>query len=123
MDYSAIFSYYLPTKLVHGFNAMTQAGKEAKRLGVKKALIVTDSGVKGAGLLNGGIKALETEGIPAVVFDEVEMDPGTKTVARGVDLLRSEGCNGVVVVGGGSPMAVPSRIMRGMKNTRPPLSR
>ena len=32
------------------------------------------------------------------------MDPGTKTVANGVDLLKAEGCDGVVVVGGGSPM-------------------
>jgi alcohol dehydrogenase len=104
MNTDAIFSFHLPTKLVHGFNAVGQLGKEARRLGVTKALIVTDAGVKGAGLLDPGIKSLQSEGIPAIVFDEVEMDPGTKTVARGINLFRSEGCNGVVVVGGGSPM-------------------
>lgn len=104
MNYSAVFSFHLPTKVVHGFDAITQVGKEAKRLGVKKALIVTDAGVKGAGLLEKGIKSLESEDIPAIVFDDVEMDPGTNTVARGLDLLKSQGGNGVVVVGGGSPM-------------------
>src|SRR4030042_1283092 len=104
MDTSTIFSFHLPTKLVHGYNAITHVGKEAKRLGIKKALVVTDGGVKGAGLIDTGFKRLESEGIPAAVFDEVEMDPGTATVAKGVDLLKAEGCNGVIVVGGGSPM-------------------
>lgn len=104
MNYNTIFSFHMPTKVVHGFNAIAQVGKEAKRLGVKRALIVTDAAVRGAGLIDNGIKSLESEGIPAFVFDEVEMDPGTKTVAKGVDLLKSESCNGVIVVGGGSPM-------------------
>jgi|OpeIllAssembly_1097287.scaffolds.fasta_scaffold210137_1 alcohol dehydrogenase len=104
MNAGTIFSFHLPTKLVHGLNAMTLVGKEAKRLGVKKALVVTDAGVKGAGLIDGALKSLESEGIPAVVFGEVEMDPGTTTVGKGIDLLKAEGCNGVIVVGGGSPM-------------------
>ena len=104
MNYNTIFSFHMPTKVVHGFNAIAQVGKEAKKLGIKRAFIVTDAAVRGAGLMDNGIKSLESEGIPAFVFDEVEMDPGTKTVAKGVDLLKSESCNGVIVVGGGSPM-------------------
>jgi alcohol dehydrogenase class IV len=104
MNYDAIFSFHMPTKVVHGFNAITQVGKEAKLLGIKKALVVTDAGVKGAGLIDNGLKSLESADIPAIVFSEVEEDPGTRTVAKGVDLLKAEGCNGVMVVGGGSPM-------------------
>lgn len=110
MNSSAIFSFHLPTKLVHGYNAITHVGKEAKRLGIKKALVVTDGGVKGAGLIEPALKSLESEGIPAAVFDEVEMDPGTATVAKGIDLLKREGCNGVIVVGGGSPMCAGKAI-------------
>jgi alcohol dehydrogenase class IV len=104
MNNNVLFSFHMPTKVVHGFNAIAQVGKEAGMLGIKKALFVTDGGVKGAGLIDNGLRSLESEGIPAVVFDEVEMDPGAKTVAKGVDLLRSEECNGVIIVGGGSPM-------------------
>lgn len=104
MNYDVLYSYHMPTKVVHGFNAIGQVGKEAKTLGIRKPLFVTDAGVKGTGLIDAGLKSLESAGISTVVFDEVEEDPGTKTVAKGVDLLRSEGCNGVVVVGGGSPM-------------------
>ena len=104
MNYDMIYSFHMPTKVVHGFNAIIQVGKEAKLLGIKKALVVTDAGVKGAGLIDNGLKSLESAGIPAIVFSEVEEDPGTKTVAKGVDLLKAEGCNGIIVVGGGSPM-------------------
>ena len=104
MNYDMIFPYHMPTKVVHGFHATDQVGKEAKMLGIKKALIVTDGGVRGAGLIDSSSKSLESAGIPAVIFDEVEMDPGTKTVAKGTDLLKSENCNGVVIVGGGSPI-------------------
>jgi alcohol dehydrogenase len=104
MNYDVLFSFHMPTKVIHGFNAIAQLGKEARMTGIRKALLVTDRGVRGAGLIDSGLKSLELEAIPAVVFDEVEVDPGTKTVMRGVDLLRSEDCNGVVIIGGGSPM-------------------
>ncbi len=104
MNYDVVYSYLMPTKVVHGFNAITQVGKEAEALGIKKALLVTDAGVKAAGLIENGVKSLGASGISSVVFDEVEEDPGTKTVGKGADLLKSEGCNGVVVIGGGSPV-------------------
>lgn len=110
MNYNILHSFHMPTKVIHGFNSITQVGKEAKIIGIRKALLVTDAGVKGAGLTDRGLTTLESAGIPAVVFDEVEEDPGTKTVAKGVDLLRSEDCNGVVVVGGGSPMCAGKAI-------------
>ena len=34
----------------------------------------------------------------------MEVDPVQKPCEKGADLLRSEGCDGVIVVGGGSPM-------------------
>ena len=104
MNYDMLFSFHMPTKIIHGFNAIAQVGKEARMIGIRKALVVTDGGVKGAGLIDNGLKSLESEGIPAVVFDEVEIDPGIKTVSKGIDLLKSEECNGVIIVGGGSPI-------------------
>ncbi len=41
-----------------------------------------------------------------VIFDEVEIDPGIKTVMKGVEVFRSEECNGVIVVGGGNTAAI-----------------
>jgi alcohol dehydrogenase len=99
-----IFTFYLPTKLVHGANSTGETGREFKALGATKALVVTDKGVKGAGLVDGVLESLEKSGVPFVLFDEVEEDPGGTTVGKGADVALKEKCDGIVVIGGGSPI-------------------
>jgi len=99
-----IFTFYLPTKIVHGVNSLQKTGEEFKNLGATKALIVTDKGVKGAGLVDGVLESLKKNGIPYVVFDEVEEDPGGTTVGKGAEVCSKEKCDGIVVIGGGSPI-------------------
>ncbi len=99
-----IFSFYLPTKLIYGVNSVQETGKEFSALGSTKALVVTDKGVKGAGLVEGVVGSLDRNRIPYVIFEEVEEDPGGATVAKGAEIARKERCDGIVVVGGGSPI-------------------
>ena len=99
-----VFSFYLPTRIIHGPGSIRQTGGEFKNLGAAKCLLVTDQGVRMAGLLEGVLQSLEASSIPYVVFDEVEEDPGGTTVARGAEMAVREKCNGIVVVGGGSPI-------------------
>jgi alcohol dehydrogenase len=99
-----VFAFYLPTKVVHGPNSILETGTEFKGLGATKALVVTDKGVKGAGLLEGVFESLKKSGIPYVVFDEVEEDPGGVTVGKGAEIAIKEKCDGIIVVGGGSPI-------------------
>ncbi|OGP67470.1 MAG: hypothetical protein A2169_12255 [Deltaproteobacteria bacterium RBG_13_47_9] len=99
-----IFSFYLPTKVVHGINSVEETGKEFKALGATKALVVTDKGVKNAGLVESVLDSLKRSGISYAVFDEVEQDPGGSTVEKGAKLALEEKCDGIVVVGGGSPI-------------------
>ena len=104
MNFDSLFNFYMPTRIIHGFGSVAETGREAAALGMKKALLVTDKGVKGAGLTDKVVASLAAAGVPVVVFADVEEDPGTKTVGRGLELLKAEGCNGVVIVGGGSPL-------------------
>jgi len=99
-----IFTFYLPTKVLHGCNSTEETGKEFKALGATKALVVTDKGVKAAGLVEAVLESLQTSGITYVVFDEVEEDPGGTTVGKGAELALKEKCDGIVVIGGGSPI-------------------
>ncbi len=99
-----IFSFYLPTKLVHGVNSVQETGKEFKNLGATKALVVTDKGVKSSGLVEGVIDSLKKIGIPYVIFEDVEEDPGGVTVGKGAEIASKEKCDGIVVIGGGSPI-------------------
>ena len=110
MNFDQIYTFQLGTVIHHGFHSVTKVGEEAKRLGAEKVLIVTDKGVAGAGLLDPIIKSLETATIPFVILDDVEVDPGTATVDKGLKLLKDEKCNVVVVVGGGSPVCAAKGI-------------
>jgi alcohol dehydrogenase class IV len=110
MNFDQIYTFQLGTMIHHGFNSVSKVGTEAKRLGAEKILIVTDKGVAGAGLTDSVVKCIENANIPFVVFDEVEVDPGTATVNRGVEVVRKNGCNLVVVIGGGSPVCAAKGI-------------
>ncbi len=99
-----IFTFYLGTKVIHGLHSVGQTGFEFKGLKATKALVVTDKGVRNAGLVDAVLESLRAHGIDYALFDGVEEDPGVTTVAKGVDLALAEKCDGVVVVGGGSPI-------------------
>ena len=99
-----IFTFYLPTRIIHGPNSVQEAGEAFKNLGCAKALVVSDKGVSGAGLLEPVFESLKRSGIAYVVFDDVEEDPDGVTVGKGADIALKEECDGIVVVGGGSPL-------------------
>jgi alcohol dehydrogenase class IV len=73
---------------------------ECERLGLRKPLVVTDRGVRAAGVLDAATAALD--GIPHAVFDGTPSNPTEAAVRAAVALWRSEGCDGLVAVGGGS---------------------
>lgn len=97
-----VFNFYLGTRIIHGAGSINETGAQFKGLGGTKALVVTDKGVRAAGLIEGVLESLHRNGIGCVVFDEVEEDPGGTTVAKGAKLASNEKCDGIVVVGGGS---------------------
>ena len=71
-----------------------------------RAFIVTDKGVRGAGIVEPIVAALNEAGVPNVVFDDVSPNPTDVNVAAGVAAVRAFGLDGtvVVLVGGGSVM-------------------
>lgn len=98
------FEYYLPIKLVFGRGKASLAGKVTKPFG-KKALVVTGrSSAKKTGLLDRITESLALEGIDSAVFDRVEQNPLTTTVAEGVRFLADNRCDVVLGLGGGSAM-------------------
>lgn len=80
------------------------AGERARALGGTRALLVTDPGVRGAGLADGIVAALDGAGLATVLFDEVQPNPRVTSVVAARDLALSERCDVIVAVGGGSPI-------------------
>lgn len=99
-----IATFICRTRIYHGAGTARMAGGEAARLGITKTLLVTDPGVKNAGLLEPIEASLKEAGIPFQVFDNVPVDADTGTMSRGAGLLKEAGANGVIAIGGGSPM-------------------
>jgi len=108
-----------PTRIVFGIGAAGQTGVEATRLGCKRALIVTDKGVVGAGLLEGIERSLRGAGITWSTFDDVLGNPIEKNVHDGVRAFRDAGADLVIAVGGGSPLDVGKLVRLGVNHNRP----
>src|SRR6266700_2284358 len=51
-------TYQSPTRLVQRLGAIQELGREASQLGIRRPLLVTDAGVKAAGLLDTALDAL-----------------------------------------------------------------
>ncbi len=77
---------------------------QLKLLGATKALICTDKGVISAGVCDKATGSLSAHKFPFVVFDGCEPDAPETSFFPAADLARSEGCDAVVAVGGGSDM-------------------
>ncbi len=112
-----MISYWaFPTRVVFGPGARAKLGEEVARLGLSRPLVVTDAGVRAAGVLD---EALGAAGSGWPVFDAVSANPVGDEVHAGAALYRSERCDGVVAVGGGAPMDVGKLVRLAVTHDRP----
>src|ERR1700737_103760 len=94
-------TYQSPTRLVQRLGAIRELGNEATSLGVRRPLLVTDPGVKAAGLLDTAREAVRGADCEPVVFDRVKANPGVELVDAGAAEYRAQGCDGLVAIGRG----------------------
>ncbi len=97
-------SFEIPTVMKHGLGAIETLADEAKALGMKRPLVVTDSGIVKAGLLDRAAAPLKAANMGFAVFDRVAPNPPIATVDEGAGVYKSEKCDGVIGFGGGSAM-------------------
>ncbi len=99
-----IRSFIIPTTMKHGLGAILALADEAKAMGMQRPLLVTDSGIVKAGLLERATAPLKASNLDFVVYDKVAANPPIKIVDTGAQLYVSEKCDGVIGFGGGSSM-------------------
>jgi 4-hydroxybutyrate dehydrogenase len=95
------------TQIHLDFGAVKLLAAEARRVGMKKPLIVTDKGVRAAGVLDKALAALQqpADGGPPLlhaVYDGTPSNPTEAAVREAVVVLEDAWCDGLVAVGGGS---------------------
>lgn len=97
-------SFEIPTVIKHGLGAIATLADEAKALGMKRPLLVTDGGIVKAGLLERLVAPLKAGNVDFVVYDKVVANPPIATVDEGAHLYVEEKCDGIIGFGGGSSM-------------------
>lgn len=91
---------YYVTQIQFEFGAIRLLPQECARVGITRPLIVTDAGVRAAGLLQKALDALP--GVQPVVFDGTPSNPTEAAVRSAAALYRQQACNGLIAIGGGS---------------------
>ncbi len=97
-------TFLMPAKILIGSGASEQVGEEAKKLGLKKSLIVTDKIMVRLNALAGIQRSLEKNGIGYTIFDGAAVEPTLEIVQAGLKSYRENQCDFLLAVGGGSPI-------------------
>jgi alcohol dehydrogenase class IV len=90
--------YVTQIEIAHG--AVQQLPDECQRIGMQRPLVVTDAGVRVAGVLDLALASMA--GQPHAVFDGTPSNPTEAAVRAAVAVFHREGCDGLIAVGGGS---------------------
>ncbi|APE49146.1 4-hydroxybutyrate dehydrogenase [Delftia sp. HK171] len=88
------------TQIQFDFGAVRLLRQECERVGITRPLIVTDQGVKAAGVLQRALDALG--GMPHAVFDQTPSNPTEAAVRAAAAIYQEQRCDGLIAVGGGS---------------------
>ncbi len=99
-----MFELRYPNRLIFGNGCFDRLGEVAAEFG-RKALITTGKrAMRESGTLDKALELLQGANVEPVIFDRVEPEPSTDTVDGGVKIVRAEGCDLVIGIGGGSAM-------------------
>ena len=112
-----LFKYEMPTKIIFGCGAVSQTGKEIEKLGIKKVMIVIDRGVMEIGLVDRLENSLKSSGIKYIIYDKVQPNSGTNFVTEATNVAKSENCELIIGIGGGSSMDTAKAVAAMVTNT------
>jgi alcohol dehydrogenase class IV len=88
------------TQIQFEFGAIALLKQACEDAGITRPLVVTDAGVKAAGVLQKALDALP--GIPVAVFDQTPSNPTEAAVRAAAAVYGAQQCDGLIAVGGGS---------------------
>ena len=114
-----ITAFHLPTRIIFGVGSLKQLGAEARELGQKAILVTGRSSVRRTGMLDGVIQDLRNNGVDTLIFDKVVPNPRTSTIDEGARLVRQEGVDLIIGLGGGSAMDTAKGIRLASTGTKP----
>ena len=91
------------TTIQFDFGIVKTLGDEAKAVGIKRPLVVTDKGIRNCGLLDRVLQNLPNR-MSVSIYDGTPENPTEAAVLEALAQYREAECDGMIAVGGGSPM-------------------
>jgi alcohol dehydrogenase class IV len=104
MAADATIELHLPQDLLIGGGASDDLPEHVARIGIERPLVVSDRFLLDKGPAGPLVERLEAAGAAVAVFGEVQPDPTLDNVEGALQALRDHEADGVVAIGGGSPM-------------------
>lgn len=89
-------------QIIFGCDAAKETGKELQNQCVTRCLIVTDKGVRAAGLVDPILASLDACGISYIIFDDVKPETPDTVCLELAETIRNNQLDGVLAIGGGS---------------------
>jgi len=104
--FTMIKSFETVRRITFGPGSLNNLGDEVRRLAGSKALVVTDPGLKNAGVLDAVTANLENAGLSFSIFVEVEPDPRVEVALACAEAAKACRPDVIVGLGGGSSLDI-----------------
>ena len=104
MAADATIELHLPQDLLIGGGASDSLAEHVARIGIERPLVVSDRFLLDKGPAGPLVERLEAAGGKVATFGDVQPDPTVANVEGALQALRDHEADGVVAIGGGSPM-------------------
>src|SRR5260370_31418190 len=104
------------TRIQFDFGALKLLESELQLLGIRRPLIVTDKGVIAVGLW-ATVKEQLPGNMRLAMYDGTPENPTEAAMRDALKIYKDEGCDGIIAIGGGSPMDLAKAV--GLMATHP----
>lgn len=98
------FDYDPRTRVIFGSGCLSSLGSLTREYGGQRVLLVTDPGIERAGHVDHCLASLRDQPVEVTIFRDVQPNPTTDDVARGLQVAREKQIDFLIAVGGGSAM-------------------
>lgn len=102
----SLTSFSFPTRTLFGAGALRELPAALKQFGIRRPLVVTDGGLARteAFTLLANVLGAAEQGRSWFLYAGVHPNPIEADVTEPAALIRGHGCDGVIAIGGGSPL-------------------
>ncbi len=108
-----------PTRVLFGAGRVIELAEVCRQVGISRPLIVTDSGLASLDMVKEIVRSAQEADLTVGLFSDVQPNPIWENVEAGLVAYREGGHDGVVALGGGSPLDVGKSIAFMAPQSRP----